>query len=134
MIKSQFNFCSLAWMFYSSQLNNLINKVHERGMNLTYRDETKVFQQILREPNEFTIHQSNLRILMTAVYKILNGIAPPIINSFFHFCCNTQNITNFQEIFTENRKVVKYGTEEVTLLWATLHTKYKNAKSLDEFK
>ena len=44
MIKSQFNYCPLVWMFCSRQSNNLINKVHERGLRLTCRDETKDFQ------------------------------------------------------------------------------------------
>ena len=52
-------------------------------MRLTYRDETKDFQQILREQNEITIHQRNLQALMTEVYKTLNGIAPLIMNSLF---------------------------------------------------
>ena len=43
MIKSQFNYCSLVWMFCSRQSNNLINEVHERGLRLTYRAETKDF-------------------------------------------------------------------------------------------
>ena len=72
---------------------------------------------------------------MTELYKIVNGIAPPIINYLFQFCCNTHNIRNFLEIFTENRKTVKYGTGTVTdralFLWANLHTKYKSVKSLD---
>ena len=72
MIKSQFNYCPLVWMFCSRQSNNLINKVHERGLRLTYRDETKDFQQILREQNEITIHQRNLQVLMTEVYKLVN--------------------------------------------------------------
>ena len=138
MIKSQFNYCPLVWMFCSRQSNNLINKVHERGLRLTCRDETKDFQQILREQNEITIHQRNLQVLMTEVYKIVNNIAPSIMNSLFHFRYNTNNIRNFKEIYTENKKTVRYGTETVTyrapFLWANLHTKYKNAKSLDEFK
>ena len=60
MIKSQFNYCPLVWMFCSRQSNNLINKVHERGLRLTCRDETKDFQQILKEQNEITIYQRNL--------------------------------------------------------------------------
>ena len=82
MIKSQFNYCPLVWIFCSRQSNNLINRVHERGLGLTNRNETnKEFQQILREKNEPTIHQKNLQVLMTEVYKIVNGIAPPIITS-----------------------------------------------------
>ena len=75
---------------------------------------------------------------MTEVYKIVNGIIPPIMNSLFNFHANIHNIRNFQEIFTENRKTVKYGIETVTyrapFLWANLQSKYKNSKSLDEFK
>ena len=122
MIKSQFNYCPLVWMFCSRQ-----SKFMKRD-----------FQQILREQNEITIHQRNLQVLMTEVYKIVNGIAPPIITSFFQFCCNTNNIKNFQKFFAENRKTVKYVTKTVTyggpLLLANLYSKYKNTKSLDEFK
>ena len=75
---------------------------------------------------------------MTDVYKIVNGIAPSIMNTLFQFRCNTHKIRKFQEIFTENRKTVKYGTETVPyrapFLWANLHTKYKNAKSTDKLK
>ena len=51
---------------------------------------------------------------MTEMYKIVNGIAPPIMNLLFNFRANIPNIRNFQEIFTENRKTVKYGIETVT--------------------
>ena len=46
MMKSHSNCCQLDWMFCSGQSNNLINKGHERGPKLTYRAETKDFQQI----------------------------------------------------------------------------------------
>ena len=125
-------------MFCSRQSNNITNKVHERGLRLTYRDKTKDFQQILREQNEITIHQRNLQVLMTEVYTIVNGITSPIMDSLFQFRYNTSNIRNFHELYTGNRKTVRYGTEIGTyrapFLWANLHTKYKNAKSLDELQ
>ena len=37
---------------------------------------------------------------MSEVYKIVNGIAPPIMNLFFNFRANIDNIRNFLEIFT----------------------------------
>ena len=92
-------------MFCSRQSNNLINKVHERGLRLTYRDGTKDFQQILREQNEITIHQRNLQVLMTEVYKIVNGIAPPIMNSLFQFCCNIKK----HQKFSRNIYIQKIG-------------------------
>ena len=82
MIKSQFNYCPLVWMFCSRQSNNLTNKVHERSLRLTYRDETKDFQQILTEQNEITIHQRDLQVLMTEVYKIVNSKYSTTNNEF----------------------------------------------------
>ena len=74
---------------------------------------------------------------MIEVYKIVNGIARPTMNSLFNFPTNIHNIRNSQEIFTENRKTVKYGIETVTygapFLWANLQSEYKNAKSLEDF-
>ena len=32
MTKSQFNYFPLVWMYCSRQYNNLINRVHERGL------------------------------------------------------------------------------------------------------
>ena len=110
MIKSKFNYCPLVWMYCSRQSNNLINRVHEKGLRLTYRNKTnKEFQQILRGKNEPTIHQKNLEVLMTEVYKIVNGIAPPIMNSLFNFRTNIHNIRNFQEL---RKRKLKYGIEQ----------------------
>ena len=38
MIKSQFIYCPLAWMFCFRQSNNLINKFDERTLKLIYQD------------------------------------------------------------------------------------------------
>ena len=113
MIKSHSNYCQLLWMFCSSQSNSLINKVHERRPKLTYRAKTKDFQQIRRDQNKIANHQQNLQVLMTEVYKIVNGIVPSAMNYLFQFCCNTNSSKHFQEIFTESRKTVKYGKETV---------------------
>ena len=40
---------------------------------------------MLKEQNAITIHQRNLQVLMTEVYKIVNVVAPPIIKIFFVF-------------------------------------------------
>ena len=57
LIKFQFNYSALVWIYCSRQSKNLINRVHERDPRLTCRNETnKQFQQILREKKERTIH------------------------------------------------------------------------------
>ena len=50
---------------------------------------------------------------MTEIYKIVNGIAPPIMNYLFTFHLNQHNLRNFQELSPEKRNIVKYGLEKL---------------------
>ena len=55
-IESQFNYCPLIWMFHSRQLNNKINKLHERALRLVYKNPNLCFQELLNLDNSFCIH------------------------------------------------------------------------------
>ena len=64
MIKSQFSYCPLVWMSCSRQSNNLINKIHERSLRISYNDQKTSYQNLLETHNEITIHQRNLQVLI----------------------------------------------------------------------
>ena len=57
VIKSQFTYCPLIWMFMSRYLNNALNNIHERTLRLIYNGHEKSFNSILTENNLKTIHQ-----------------------------------------------------------------------------
>ena len=71
MVKSQFNYCPLAWMFCSRNANNLINKIQERSLRLITNDKTSTFEHLLQANNEITTHQRNLQVLIVEVFKIM---------------------------------------------------------------
>ena len=54
-ITSQFNCAPLIWMFHSRNLNNKINKLHERALRLVYDDENLTCQELLDLDNSMTI-------------------------------------------------------------------------------
>ena len=58
IIKSQFAYFPLVWMFCFRQSNNVINKVHERALKLIYQDNGN-FQVLLEKQHNFSIHQRN---------------------------------------------------------------------------
>ena len=39
-VTSQFKYCPLIWMFHSRELNNRINRLHERALRLVYQDNS----------------------------------------------------------------------------------------------
>ena len=130
MIKSQFNYCPLVWMFCSRKSNNLINKVQERALRLITNDYQSSFNFLLNKFNEFSVHQRNLQTLMIELYKIIHQIAPPIMNSLFVFRENTHNIRNYQILSNNVRKTVRYGLEtklyKSLLFLANLPQEYKS--------
>ena len=83
VIKSQFTYCPLIWMFTSRYLNNALNNIHERALRLIYNDHEKSFNSILTENNLKTIHQKNLEFLAIEIYKFQNDLSPPIMNDIF---------------------------------------------------
>ena len=66
IIKSQFAYCPLVWMFCFRQSNNLINKVYERALKLIYQDNCN-FQVLLEKQHYFSIHQRNVQVLMKSI-------------------------------------------------------------------
>ena len=81
--------------------------MHERALKLIYQENSNF--EVLLEKQQ--IHQRNLQVLMTEIYKIVNGIAPPIMNSLFTFHLNQNHLRSFQELLTEKRNTVNYGLE-----------------------
>ena len=114
MIKSQFNYCPPVWMFCSKESNNLLNKIHERFLRITYKNQKTSYHNLLETNNELTIHQRNLQVVMKEIYKIVNDVAPPIMNSLFEFRSNEYDIRNFQVLSTHFRRTVNYGIETIT--------------------
>ena len=112
--------------------------MHERSLRISYKDQKTSHHNLLETHNELTIHQRNLQILMAEIYKIVNGVAPPIMNSLFEFRSNEYNVRNFQVLSTDFRRRINYGIETITYrvpsLWAKLPSEYKLGASLEEFQ
>ena len=138
LVKSQLNYCPLALMFCPRRSSNLITKVQARALRITYNNQLTDLKSLLSNHNEITIHQRNLQVLMTEIYKIINHIAPPIMSSLFEIRENTHNTRYFQVLSNESRRTVNYGLETICyrapFLWANLPPEYKLANSLNIFK
>ena len=96
IIKSQFSYCPLIWMFCSRSLNNLINRFHKCALRLTHNDHVRSFQDLLEMTKEKTLHQINMESLAKEIYKFLTGLSPPIMNDAFMIRNNKYNLRNFQ--------------------------------------
>ena len=137
MVKYQFNCCPLVWMFCSRQSNNLINQIRKRSLRISYKNQKTSYQNLLKAHNRPTIHHKNLQVLITKIYKTVNGVAPAIMNSLLEFRNNQYDIRNFQVLSTDFRRTVNRGISYSYLLRtisAKIPSECKLAASLEEFK
>ena len=117
---SQFNYYPLIWMFHSRNLNNKINRLHQRCLRVIYNDKTSSFEQLLGNDNSVSIHHRNIQTLAIEMYKVTNGLSPEIMNEIFqireesrfiHVSLQFHLFTVF--IMVENRSLtwaLKYGS------------------------
>ena len=69
-------------MFYSRFLNNKINKVQARALRILYKDYDSSFEDLLEKDNSDNIHDRNIKLLATKVFKVENNILPNVLGSF----------------------------------------------------
>ena len=120
-ITSQFNYCPLIWMFHSRQLNNRINKIQERTLRLVYKDKKLTFDDLLILDNSVTIHQQNLQILATEIFKVKNSLAPEIMTEVFETKEPHYNMRSEASHFKrESVKPTLYGIQSVRQLGAKI--------------
>ena len=81
-IDSQFNYAPLMQMFCRKTLYSKIEKNHHRTLKVVYGMD-HYFNNLLLSSNSVSIHQRNLRFLVTEVFKSISQINPEFRWSFF---------------------------------------------------
>ena len=60
-IQSQFKCCPLVLMFHERQINDKINKLHERALRIVYNYTVTSFVNLLIKDKSFTVHHQNIQ-------------------------------------------------------------------------
>ena len=72
-------------MFHNRVLSNRIDKIHERTLRLLYQNKNLSFSELVELDNAVTIHQRNLQVLVTEIFKVKNNSSPEIMKQVFDF-------------------------------------------------
>ena len=136
-INAQFGYCPLVWMFHSRTLNNRINNIHERALRIVYRDRNATFNELLTRDGTVTIHERNIQVLATEMFKAYNGISPHILKDVFPLK-ETRGYCSRFPFKMRNVRTVKYGTETLGYLgpkiWSLVPDEIKNSNNVKTFK
>ena len=117
LITSQLSYCPLVWMFHSRAMNNRINTLYKTALRLVYTNKPNFsFDNLLKENKSSKIHQKNLQILATEIYKVKNDLGPKIMADIFHFVEKPYNLRNNSIMQRQANRTVYFGTESISSL------------------
>ena len=138
-IESHFRYCPLVLMFHSRNLNNKLNRIHERALRIAYNDKSLSFQELLNKDKSVTIHYRNFRTLANETYNAQKWLSPLLLNEdFVERDCNynlrRNNFPNRQRVNS-----LRYGTKSVAYLAPKrireiLRKEIKDSEGLNTFK
>ena len=125
-------------MCHSTRINNQINKLHKRLLRLVYNDKSSSFWEHLERDNSVTIHERNIQLLLTEIFKVKSGAAPEIMTEIFKFKDHSYDLRKNNCLEKRIIKSCKYGSETVSnswvRLWVILPENIEKAEYLQEFK
>ena len=65
------------------KLISRVNKLHERALRIVYQDYASSFIELLEKDNWTTIHNRNILLPATELFKVKNGLSPHFMNEIF---------------------------------------------------
>ena len=137
-ITSQFSYCPLIWMFHSRRMEHSTSKIHERALRLIYPSDSKVtFEELLDKNKTVSIHQKNLQVLATEIFKTKLNISPEIFKELFYFNVKSYNLRSQSTLNGIKTNSEYLGSASLSSLvpkiWDLIPGSFKNENSLERF-
>ena len=85
------------------EINQKINKLHERALRVVYKNNNLTFEQLLYKDKSFTIHERNIQKLAVKMYKVKHNLCPKPIQESFTPTVRGNNEWVLPKVTTVNR-------------------------------
>ena len=113
--ESQFKYYPLVWMFHGRQINDKINKLHERTLRIVYNDTITSFEELLVKDKTFTIDLQNIQSLAIEMHKAVNNLPGENLSEFFVRNNHNYNLCSKSELKVPSINTVFKGQNSIIL-------------------
>ena len=93
-VYSNFDYCPLVWYFSSCKSLQKIEKLQERALRFLYNDNASSYSDLLSKSNKCTMHVALQRLLCIEIFKTLNHLNPPFMQSIFKLRSSNYSLRN----------------------------------------
>ena len=85
-------------MCHHQNVNNRINRLHERCLRIVYNDSVSAFEELLDKDRSVLVHVKYIKTLAIEMFKLSNKLTVPLMNEIFVKRNNTYNLRKPSEI------------------------------------
>ena len=125
-------------MYCSKSSNARVNAVHKRALRAITGDYSSSLDELICTTHVKTIHQMNIEVLLTEIYKCQSDDHPDIMRSLFIPKTPFYFLRNSMLLQLPQTKSVRYGINSVFFrgvqLWNSVPDMIKLCESADSFK
>ena len=126
-------------MFHTREINKKINRVQKRALRILYNDEYSSFEELLKRDEGFTVHERNIQILLTEMFKAKNKMEPHLLQGIFEASTYQGPTLRTSKYFSRPHvNTVRYGEKSLqnlgVRLWDQLPRETQELNNLSKFK
>ena len=107
-------------------------------LRIIHKDSTSNFQELLSKSNSVSVHQINLQLLLTEIYKTVHNLNPTFMTQVFEDKDVSYNFRKSNSLAWPKSKTTLYGIDTIRYIgqipWQALPTEIKESQSLEIFK
>ena len=138
LVMFQYSYCTLIWMFRDRSVHKKINKIHERALRIVYKDSCPSFEDLLKKAEPVSIHEKNLKLLATEIFKTQSNLNPSLMTQIFVQKDVPYHLRSCRNIVAPKPKTTGYGIESACFLgpriWHAMPSSIKESQTLSNFK
>ena len=125
-------------MFHGRQINDKINKLHERALRIVYNDTITSFEELLVKDKTFTIHHQNIQSLAIEIYKSMNNLPGGNLSEFFVSNNHNYNLRSRSELTAPSINTVFKGQNSISyfgsIIWNSIPVELREINPFQVFK
>ena len=137
-INSNFNYCSVIWMFSNKMQAEKLEKTNKRAIRFVTDKGHMEYENILSQERLLSINKQCKKAIAVLMYKIKKGLAPSYLRDLMTVQDIKYDMRDSEKCVMPQYNTVQYGKNSVKYygvkLWNTLPIAIKTSPSLNTFK
>lgn len=137
-VASNFVYCSIVYNSFSISQDRKMEKLNKRAVRLVCNDYISSYHNLLKKTGKKCLYVSKKITLIEFIFKVINGIAPPVDSAFFKKQKSRYDMRDNFKLIKPAFNSIKYGMKSVAyqgpLVWNLLPVSIKSIDDFSQFK